>query len=166
MKQILFIVSVLQYLTDYFDTNTGGKRESSSYTKIADHINVDPKQILFLTDIKEGKLSLAILCSSLPIMKIHRCQLKCQVESDTEKMSKIGQTMLQCKKIIMLNNLGWRCTRKHWFYQVGAQNNYSLYVKGCLYYWAYINQQKAIVTAQPIKLGWKVVAVLTQRAQV
>lgn len=37
----------------YFDTTVGGKRETSSYRKIAAEINVPPQDILFLSDIKE-----------------------------------------------------------------------------------------------------------------
>lgn len=37
----------------YFDTHIGGKREVSSYQRIADHINLPSAEILFLSDIKE-----------------------------------------------------------------------------------------------------------------
>ena len=37
----------------YFDTETGPKREASSYTKIADTIGERPEHILFLSDIVE-----------------------------------------------------------------------------------------------------------------
>lgn len=37
----------------YFDTNTGGKRESESYRRIAAAIGLTPETILFLSDIKE-----------------------------------------------------------------------------------------------------------------
>ncbi len=37
----------------YFDTHIGGKRESSSYAKIADQIGLPAGQLLFLSDIKE-----------------------------------------------------------------------------------------------------------------
>lgn len=39
--------------TDYFDTQTGHKRETDSYRKIADAIGLPPGQVLFLSDIKE-----------------------------------------------------------------------------------------------------------------
>jgi len=56
-QQLLFSYSeagdLTQYLTDYFDTKVGGKREASSYVKIAELIKVNPNAILFLTDIKE-----------------------------------------------------------------------------------------------------------------
>jgi len=39
--------------TDYFDTQTGHKRETASYRKIADAIGLPPGQVLFLSDIKE-----------------------------------------------------------------------------------------------------------------
>jgi enolase-phosphatase E1 len=39
--------------TNYFDTEMGGKRESSSYRTIASHIKIAAEQILFLSDIVE-----------------------------------------------------------------------------------------------------------------
>lgn len=37
----------------YFDTTTGGKREKETYSKIAETLDLEPNQILFLSDIKE-----------------------------------------------------------------------------------------------------------------
>lgn len=37
----------------YFDTNTGGKRETETYTKISKNLEINPENILFLSDIKE-----------------------------------------------------------------------------------------------------------------
>ena len=37
----------------YFDTNIGGKKESSSYEKIAAQLAIPSKELLFLSDIKE-----------------------------------------------------------------------------------------------------------------
>jgi len=37
----------------YFDTKTGGKREVETYTKISNELKIQPKNILFLSDIKE-----------------------------------------------------------------------------------------------------------------
>ncbi len=37
----------------YFDTTVGGKREAASYHTIAEAIDTDPSEILFLSDIKE-----------------------------------------------------------------------------------------------------------------
>ena len=37
----------------YFDTHIGGKKEASSYRHIAEHIHMQPEEILFLSDIKE-----------------------------------------------------------------------------------------------------------------
>ncbi|KAK6746753.1 hypothetical protein RB195_000175 [Necator americanus] len=39
-------------LFGYFDTNVGLKGDPKSYTNICKHINVDPSQVLFLTDIE------------------------------------------------------------------------------------------------------------------
>ncbi|MAM87983.1 acireductone synthase [Allohahella sp. A8] len=39
--------------TGYFDTTTGGKREASSYRRIAEQVGQPPERILFLTDIIE-----------------------------------------------------------------------------------------------------------------
>lgn len=41
------------YFSAYFDTNTGGKRETETYTKISKNLGINPKNILFLSDIKE-----------------------------------------------------------------------------------------------------------------
>jgi enolase-phosphatase E1 len=41
------------YFSNYFDTTTGGKRETTTYTKIAKEINESPADILFLSDIVE-----------------------------------------------------------------------------------------------------------------
>lgn len=43
--------------SNYFDTNTGGKRETETYFKIAEILNLLPNQILFLSDIKEELVS-------------------------------------------------------------------------------------------------------------
>ncbi|MES2588658.1 MAG: acireductone synthase [Bacteroidota bacterium] len=39
--------------TAYFDTKTGGKRETETYTKISQNLNISPENILFLSDIVE-----------------------------------------------------------------------------------------------------------------
>ncbi|MET0937255.1 MAG: acireductone synthase [Luteibacter sp.] len=39
--------------TGYFDTQTGHKRETASYQRIADAIGLPPSQVLFLSDIRE-----------------------------------------------------------------------------------------------------------------
>lgn len=41
------------YFSAYFDTKTGGKRETETYTKIASELKTEPGKILFLSDIKE-----------------------------------------------------------------------------------------------------------------
>ncbi len=41
------------YFSNYFDTKTGMKRETETYSKIAQIINLEPKTILFLSDIIE-----------------------------------------------------------------------------------------------------------------
>ena len=44
----------ITYLFDgFFDTTVGSKKDSESYLKIASTIGLDPKEILFLSDIKE-----------------------------------------------------------------------------------------------------------------
>lgn len=56
-QKLIFGYSVSGDLTpcfsDYFDTNTGGKRESQTYTKIAEILDLNPAEILFLSDIVE-----------------------------------------------------------------------------------------------------------------
>lgn len=41
------------YFSAYFDTNTGGKRETATYAKIAEALKVPAEKILFLSDIRE-----------------------------------------------------------------------------------------------------------------
>jgi enolase-phosphatase E1 len=41
------------YISCYFDTQTGGKREVETYEKIARKVDIRPENILFLSDIKE-----------------------------------------------------------------------------------------------------------------
>jgi enolase-phosphatase E1 len=41
------------YFSAYFDTTTGSKRETETYQKIAQIIDVKPEHILFLSDIRE-----------------------------------------------------------------------------------------------------------------
>ena len=42
-----------KYISFYFDTNVGGKRNKTSYLEISRQIDINPKSILFFTDIKE-----------------------------------------------------------------------------------------------------------------
>ncbi len=39
------------FISNYFDTNIGGKKEALSYRKIAKHLNFPPVEILFISDI-------------------------------------------------------------------------------------------------------------------
>lgn len=41
------------FFSHYFDTKTGGKRDSATYSLIAEQIGIFPEQILFLSDIRE-----------------------------------------------------------------------------------------------------------------
>lgn len=56
-QQLIFGYSVAgdltPYFSNYFDTNTGGKREKETYSKIASILDLEPNQILFLSDIVE-----------------------------------------------------------------------------------------------------------------
>ena len=53
-QKLLFRHSVNGDLTDllsgYFDTTTGPKKVSESYTSICEAVNLDPAQVCFLTD--------------------------------------------------------------------------------------------------------------------
>lgn len=44
---------ISKYISFYFDTNVGGKRDPASYTEIARQVGYNPNKILFFTDIKE-----------------------------------------------------------------------------------------------------------------
>lgn len=41
------------YFSAYFDTTTGGKRETETYRKIASQLELEPGEILFLSDVVE-----------------------------------------------------------------------------------------------------------------
>lgn len=43
--------NLLEYIDGHFDTNIGHKQESQSYLNISKEINIDPKKVLFLSDI-------------------------------------------------------------------------------------------------------------------
>jgi enolase-phosphatase E1 len=40
------------YFSHYFDTNVGGKKESESYRIIAGHLQLPPREVLFLSDVE------------------------------------------------------------------------------------------------------------------
>ncbi|XP_061167082.1 enolase-phosphatase E1-like [Saccostrea echinata] len=44
---------LLELFTDFFDTTIGSKKDSASYKKIAEKIDVNPEEILFLTDMPD-----------------------------------------------------------------------------------------------------------------
>jgi enolase-phosphatase E1 len=54
-QQLLFshseVGDLTSYISGYFDTQTGSKRETESYRKIADAIGVLPEKILFISDV-------------------------------------------------------------------------------------------------------------------
>lgn len=56
-QKLIFGYSVAGDLTPlfshYFDTNTGGKRETATYAKISEELQIAPSDILFLSDIAE-----------------------------------------------------------------------------------------------------------------
>jgi len=56
-QQMLFRYTVhgnlTPFISDYYDTNTGHKREAASYSKIAERIGFAPEEILFISDIAE-----------------------------------------------------------------------------------------------------------------
>ncbi len=56
-QKLIFGYSIAGDLTPcfsaYFDTTTGGKRETATYKKIADQLNIPAGEILFLSDIAE-----------------------------------------------------------------------------------------------------------------
>lgn len=45
-----------QYVSNYFDLSVGPKTESESYKKIVEKLAVKPEEIVFITDLIEGKL--------------------------------------------------------------------------------------------------------------
>ena len=57
-----------KYISFYFDTNVGKKRESESYVEIARQLGSNPNRILFFTDIKEEADACTLAGSSVYIM--------------------------------------------------------------------------------------------------
>lgn len=41
------------FISNYFDTTTGGKREAESYAKIASELGFDPREMVFCSDISQ-----------------------------------------------------------------------------------------------------------------
>ena len=41
------------FLSAWFDTTTGGKKEAASYTRIASELGLEPRQVLFVSDVAE-----------------------------------------------------------------------------------------------------------------
>ena len=56
-QKLIFGYSVFgdltKYLSNYFDTTTGGKREIETYEKISENLKIPAENILFLSDIME-----------------------------------------------------------------------------------------------------------------
>ena len=46
-----------KHLSNFFDTNTGAKRDAATYKAIAEILDLEPHQILFLSDIQEELLA-------------------------------------------------------------------------------------------------------------
>jgi enolase-phosphatase E1 len=57
------------FLSAYFDTTSGGKKEVSTYSKIVSELNLDSKEICFLSDVKE-ELKAAESCGMLTIQLV------------------------------------------------------------------------------------------------
>ena len=41
------------FISSWFDTTTGGKKEAASYTRIASELGLEPRQVLFVSDVAE-----------------------------------------------------------------------------------------------------------------
>ena len=41
------------FISAWFDTTTGGKKEAASYTRIASELGLEPRQVLFVSDVAE-----------------------------------------------------------------------------------------------------------------
>lgn len=57
------------YLSGYFDTTSGPKREKQSYCKIASELGFEPDEILFLSDISE-ELDAALSCGMRTLLSV------------------------------------------------------------------------------------------------
>jgi methionine salvage enolase-phosphatase E1 len=53
----MLTAKTLQFFDFYFDTNIGSKLEALSYSRIAAELNVDPENVLFLSDNIGGKFN-------------------------------------------------------------------------------------------------------------
>lgn len=71
------------YIKAYFDLNTGSKKEKTSYEKIANYLNIEPNEILFLSDCSEELKSASE--ASFQVCQILRPDVKEQHKYPTEK---------------------------------------------------------------------------------
>ncbi len=78
------------FLSAYFDTTIGGKKEASTYPKIASELNLEPKEICFLSDVTE-ELEAAESCGMLTIQLIRENALSAWKKSarDFNEVNKI-----------------------------------------------------------------------------
>lgn len=80
INHILCFLFLQQLISGHFDTTTGPKQESSSYTKIANVINRQPEDFLFLTDVpKEAVAAQAAGFTSIIVYRPGNVE----VDSDT-----------------------------------------------------------------------------------
>lgn len=71
------------YIKEYFDLTTGVKKEKTSYEKIANYLNIEPNEILFLSDCSEELKSARE--ASFQVCQILRHNVKEQHKYPTEK---------------------------------------------------------------------------------
>ena len=55
---LMFCSQYFKYLSGHFDTKVGLKSQPNSYAAISEEIGVESNNILFLTDIGAGKISI------------------------------------------------------------------------------------------------------------
>ena len=58
------------FFTSHFDTTSGGKKEASSYKKIAKDLNVDPSEICFISDAEPELVAAREAGIGFPVMSI------------------------------------------------------------------------------------------------
>jgi enolase-phosphatase E1 len=72
-QQLLFrhteVGDLTHFLQGYFDTETGSKKEATSYHKIAEAIGVSPTQILFISDVV-AELKASQAAGMLPLFSL------------------------------------------------------------------------------------------------
>ena len=72
------------FISNYFDTNTGGKKDAESYRKIASEMQIPPDEILFVSDVLD-ELNAASAAGYQTALSIRKGNAK--IDTETEHQS-------------------------------------------------------------------------------